>query len=170
VQSASWYHATQDVVSRSQGRSAVGLASYVTGEKMKNIETGVWSKRNPPGDVVDYGTTVPAGAMAWLTDNEKLQEAWNAAQAAETRINSQLARHWNLALWGGASVQDHVEVMETIAQGVSDRYGLMVTWAVHQPTEHGDPNNWHGHLATNLRRVNENNALKPGLASLRPYL
>src|ERR1700722_9967590 len=104
----SGYHATQDVISRTQGRSAVGLAAYVTGERMKSIETGVWCRRLHVGDVMGFGTTAPDGAPEWLTQNENLAKAWNAAQSAETRINSQLARHWNFALWSGASVPDHV--------------------------------------------------------------
>ncbi len=150
---ANWYHASMDVVSRSQGRSAVGIASYVTGQRMKNTETGVWAKRNHPGDVLEFGTTAPEGAPDFLTDNKKLAEAWNAAQAAETRINSQLARHFNIALSREWSVPDQVEVMEDIAQNITDRYGVMTTWAVHAPTGHGDERNSHGHVVFNMREV-----------------
>ena len=40
-----------------------------------------------------------------------------------------------------------------MANEISKRYGVMVTWAVHKPTDHGDDRNWHIHLGYNMRRV-----------------
>lgn len=148
-----WFHARVERVSRSDGKSAVGLVAYVTGQQLKDEETGVWCKRNHAGEVLGWGTEAPFRSPAYLTDPAHLAEAWNNAQRAETRKNSHLANHENLALSAKFGEEDHIAVMRTIAGCMVERYGVMVTWAVHKPPEHGDQRNWHGHLAYNMRRI-----------------
>jgi hypothetical protein len=152
-QAASWFHAHQDTIGRSSGRTATGIASYVTGQRIKDEETGRWLKRNHPGDVLAFGTTAPEGAPDYLTDNQQLARAWNEAQQADSRKNAQLARHWNIALSRDLTPEQQVEVMKAIAQSFTDRYGTMTTWAVHSPTDHGDARNAHGHIVHNMRMV-----------------
>jgi hypothetical protein len=150
---ANWYHAHQDTIGRGSGRTATGIASYVTGERIKDEETGKWLKRNHPGDVLAFGTTAPAGAPDYLTDNSQLARAWNDAQQADSRKTAQLARHWNIALSRDLTQDQQIEVMRGIAQAFTDRYGTMTTWAVHSPTGHGDARNAHGHIVHNMRVV-----------------
>jgi hypothetical protein len=152
-QTASWFHAHQDTIGRSSGRTATGIASYVTGQRIKDDETGKWLKRNHPGDVLAFGTTAPEGAPEHLTDNSQLARAWNEAQQADSRKNAQLARHWNIALSRDLTIEEQVGVMKAIAQAFTDRYGTMATWAVHSPTDHGDDRNAHGHIVHNMRMV-----------------
>ena len=152
-QAASWFHAHQDTIGRSSGRTATGIASYVTGQRIKDEETGKWLKRNHPGDVLAFGTVTPAGAPDYLSDNQQLARAWNEAQRADGRKNAQLARHWNIALSRDLTKDQQVEVMQGIAQAFTDRYGTMTTWAVHSPTDHGDARNAHGHIVHNMRMV-----------------
>jgi hypothetical protein len=148
-----WYHAHIDAVSRSEGKSAVGLAAYMTGETLKDERTGTWCKRNHPGEVSGWGTVAPSGAQAYLTDDDQLGKAWNAVEASEKRINSHVANHWNLASSREFAESDHIDVAQRMAREISQRYGVMVTWAVHKPTDHGDDRNWHIHLGYNMRRV-----------------
>lgn len=150
---ATWFHAHQDTIGRSSGRTATGIASYVTGQRIKDEETGRWLKRNHPGDVLAFGTVAPQDAPAYLTDNSQLARAWNEAQQADSRKNAQLARHWNIALARDLTPEQQVEVMTAIAQAFTDRYGTMTTWAVHSPTNHGDERNAHGHIVHNMRMV-----------------
>ena len=97
IASATWYHAHMDPVSRSEGKSAVGLAAYMTGETMKDERTGTWCKRNYPGEVLGWGTVAPPSSPAYLSDDKQLSKVWNAVEASETPINSHVANHWNLA-------------------------------------------------------------------------
>src|SRR5664280_2203479 len=150
---ASWFHAHQDTIGRSSGRTATGIASYVTGERIKDEETGRWLKRNHPGDVLAFGTVAPLGAPEYLTDNSQLARAWNEAQKADSRKNAQLARHWNIALSRDLTAEQQVEVMKEIAQAFTTHYGTLTTWAVHSPTGHGDERNAHGHIVHNMRLV-----------------
>jgi len=148
-----WYHAHVEGISRGSGKSAVGLVAYVTGQSLKDEETGVWCKRNHPGEVLAWGTEAPFRSPVYLTDAAQLSRAWNDAQRAEKRINSHLANHENLALTDKFGADDHIAVMKAISGRMVERYGVMVTWAVHKPTDHGDDRNWHGHLAYNMRRI-----------------
>lgn len=152
-ETASWFHAHQDTIGRSSGRTATGIAAYVTGQRMKDEETGRWLKRNHPGDVLAFGTVAPEGSPDYLTDNDQLMRAWNDAQRADSRKNAQLARHWNIALSRDLTPDQQAEVMAAIAQQFTDRYGTMTTWAVHSPTGHGDARNAHGHIVHNMRMV-----------------
>jgi hypothetical protein len=143
-------------MTRSAGRTAVGIVAYATGQRMKDNETGKWCKRNHPGDVLEWGTTIPPNAPAWLADKEKLSDAWNASTAAEKRKDSELAKHWNIALPRQSTPDQQGELMRGMAQKITDRYGVMVTWAVHEAPEHGDDRNAHGHLVLGTRIIDEN--------------
>ena len=150
---ASWYSASVHSVSRGSGKSAVGLAAYITGEYIYDEENKRTCYRGHPGEVKGWGTVAPAMGPSYLTVKGQLGKAWNDAQRAETRSNSHLANHWVIGLWRNATAEQHQAVMEKIAKQVSDRYGVMVTWAVHEPSGEGSDANWHGHLAMNMRRV-----------------
>lgn len=150
---ATWYHAHVERVSRGDSKSFVGLVSYITGEKLKDEQTGRWCTRNHPGEVLGWGIAAQDTAPAFYTNTKKLSEIANQLQAAETRINSHLGNHENLALSDKFGEQDHLEVMAEIARRYTERYGVVTVWSVHKPTDHGDDRNWHGHLASNMRRV-----------------
>lgn len=150
---ANWFHARVEPVSRADGKSAVGLAAYITGEKLWDEENKRQANRNHPGEVLGWGSVAPKDAPSYLVDPKQLGKAWNDVQRSERRINSHLANHERIALSAKLSEQDHIDVMTEIARRYSDRYQLLVTWSVHKPTDHGDERNWHGHLASNMRRV-----------------
>lgn len=150
---ATWYHAEVRGVSRGDRKSAVGLASYITGKKLYDEENQRGCYRGHPGDVLAWGTIAPPNAPPYLTDPEQLAKAWNDAQRAETRINSHLANHWDIGLWRKATPEQNRAVMQRIAERTSEKYGVMVTWAVHAPSGEGSEHNLHGHLAMNMRRV-----------------
>src|ERR1700722_4768403 len=136
-----WYHAHVEKVSRGDGKSAVGLAAYVTGERLNDQENQRLCYRGHPGEVLAWGTVAHGTALSYLTDPNQLGRAWNDVQKSETRINSHLANHENLASSGRFGDEDHVWAAKEIARRYSARYGVMVTWAVHKPTDHGDDHN-----------------------------
>jgi hypothetical protein len=85
-----------------------------------------------------------------------LSDAWNASTACEKRKDSELAKHWNIALPRQSTPEQQGELMRDMAQKITDRYGVMVTWAVHEASEHGDDRNAHGHLVLGTRTIDEN--------------
>lgn len=150
---ATWYHAHQSEIRRSDGQSAVGLASYITGEPLKDERTGTWCSRNHPGEVLDWFSVAPADAPKYFTDNRQLSKAWNDIEKSETYKNAQPAIHWNVAGSREFSDQDHREVALEIANRLSDRYKVIVVVGIHKPTDHGDDRNWHYHFGHNMREV-----------------
>ena len=150
---AGWYHAHQDSVKRSEGKSAVGLIAYITGQTLKDERTGTWCSRNHPGEVLAWGTIIPPSAPVYLMKPDQLSKAWNDVERSETRINSIVAVHWNVAGSREFSAEDHEEVARQIALRIMQRYGVMVTYGIHKPTDHGDDRNWHYHFGHNMRRV-----------------
>ena len=147
------YHAHIKTVSRSNGDSAVGCVAYITGQVLKDWETGRWCKRNHDGEVLAWGTVIPEFAPTYLGERADLEKAWNHVQQSEKRVNSQLANHWNVGSHYLLSEEDHIEIGRTIAQRLTDRYQVMVTWGVHKPPPHGNDKNWHIHFCHNMREI-----------------
>lgn len=145
---AGWYHCSVKPVSRSSGRSAA--AAYRLGESLHDrrlAETYDYTRRS---GVVTAFTVAPANAPDWVHDPEAL---WNAAEAAETRINSQVAREYELALPSSVSAEEREAIARAFAQTLVDRYGVAATVAIHEPGRFGDDRNFHTHVLTTTRRM-----------------
>lgn len=149
---ASWYHCHVEPVRRSSGDSSVGLAAYITGEHLKDERIGQWRDRGHPGEVLAWGSTAPKCA-AWMTEPENLQAAWNTVERNEKKINARPCRHVNFALSREFSKEDAEAVCQQIAQKITDRYGVLATFGVHAPPDHGDQRNLHGHVGFSLRNL-----------------
>jgi hypothetical protein len=149
---AGWYHCSVKPVSRSAGRSVVAAAAYRLGSRMEDHEYGELRDFTRRSGVVTSFTLAPEHAPDWARDPERL---WNAAEAAETRRNSQLARECELALPSALSAAEREEVVRTFAQDIVDRYGVAVTAAIHEPSRHGDERNHHAHILMTTRSMEE---------------
>jgi hypothetical protein len=149
---AGWYHCSVKPVSRSAGRSVVAAAAYRLGSRMEDHEYGELRDYTRRSGVVASFTLAPEHAPAWARDPEQL---WNAAEAAENRRNSQLARECELALPAALSASDRETIVRTFAQDLVDRYGVAVTAAIHEPSRHGDERNHHAHILMTTRSMEE---------------
>jgi hypothetical protein len=92
---ASWYHCSVKPVSRSAGRSVVAAAAYRLGERLNDEHYATVHDYTRRRGVEATFTVAPADAPEWAHNPESL---WNAAERAETRKNSTLAREVELAL------------------------------------------------------------------------
>ena len=147
---AGWYHCSVKPVSRSAGRSAVAAAAYRTGARLHDhalARTHDYTRRS---GVVTTFALAPEGAPHWALDMEAL---WNAAEAAENRCNSQLAREYELALPSAVSPEEREAIARGFAKHLVDRYGVAVTGAIHQPSRRGDMRNFHAHILATTRRM-----------------
>ncbi len=145
-----WYHCSVKPVSRSAGRSAVAAAAYRLGDKLHDEaldQTHDYTRRS--GVVTTYNLA-PEGSPDWALDPEKL---WNAAEAAERRKNSQVAREFELALPSAVSVEEREGIARAFSQELVDRYGVAVTAAVHEPSVRGDDRNHHAHILATTRSM-----------------
>ena len=142
-------------ISRSNGGSAVRSAAYNAREDIKAERTGelfYFRHRDAPEH---HEVLLPEGTSQRFRDSGAL---WNAAEAAERRKDSQIAREIVLALPANAELatEDRIELARSFAAQHFVSKGLAVQFDVHTPHEGGDEAeraNWHAHLLITTRRV-----------------
>lgn len=139
------------VIGRSAGRSAVAAAAYRLGERLHEQETDRTHDYTRRSGVVTTLALAPEDAPQWAREPEAL---WNAASAADTRRNSQIAREWELALPAAVSAEEREGIARDFAHELVDRYRVGVTVAIHEPGR-GDDRNHHAHFLMTTRRISE---------------
>ncbi len=144
------YHLDVSTVSRGRGQSAVAGAAYRAGETLHCEREGVTHDYSRKGGVETAFVLAPGGAPSWASERNAL---WNAAEAAEGRKNSVVAREWRLALPSELSSEKRVALAEGFGRELVARYGVAVDVAVHAPHREGDDRNWHAHLLTTTREI-----------------
>jgi hypothetical protein len=156
-------------VSRADGRSAVAAAAYRAGAKFFDERTGRFRDYRSKGDVASVEV------IGWDGEAEAL---WNAAEAAETRVNSRVARDVMISLPVELPLAVQVKLVRGYALWLRDRYGTPSMAAIHKPVGHfvdeerradeeiledlrpqfrkktrpeGDPRNVHAHILVTTR-------------------
>ena len=155
------YHLSVKTVSRSTGRSAVAAAAYRAGERLTNQLDGAahdYSRRR--GVDLDATTLLlPDGAgdvgrrLAGRGCTAERERLWNAAEAAERRVNSTVAREYELALPAELDARGRGRLAVAFAAELVRRYGVAADVAIHAPSRDGDQRNWHAHVLTTTRAV-----------------
>ena len=149
------YHCSVRTISRSDNHSAVAAAAYRSGSVLKDERTGQsHNYRNRKG-ILNAFILLPQNAPAAYADRLTL---WNAAESAEKRKNSRVAREVILALPHELSEEQRLALTRDMALFLVSKYGVAVDAAVHAPQEaHGDdPRNHHAHLLFLTRVVQQN--------------
>jgi len=142
-------------IGRASGGSAVRSAAYNAREGITDERTGAlyyFAHRDAPEH---HGVLLPEGASEALRDAKAL---WNAAEAAENRRNSQVAREIVLALPANAEVspEDRIELARSFVERHFVSKGLAVQLDVHAPhvgDGESERANHHAHLLITTRRV-----------------
>jgi hypothetical protein len=147
-----WYHCSVDTVKRSAGRSAVGAAAYALGGKLRQEDKDLLHDYSRKGGVVASFTVAPESAPEWVFDPQAL---WNAAERAERRSNSVVAREADIALPHAVDAAEREAIARDIAAELVRRYDVAVTVALHDPGRHGDSRNHHAHFLWTTREVTE---------------
>lgn len=150
---ASWYHCSIKLISRSSGRTAVAAAAYRSGERLHDTQLDKTYDYTRRGGVQASFIVAPSSAPEWAYDLERL---WNEAQARDNRKNSCLARECELALPDSLDETDREALAREFARHLVDRYGVAVSVALHEPSRHGDDRNYHAHIMFTTRRMHEN--------------
>lgn len=141
------FHLDVSTVSRSTGRSAVAAAAYRAGTNLLDARTGLEHDYRRKGGVVESFIAAPDGCD-WITDRNTL---WDAAEAAENRKNSTVAREWLVALPDALDALQRAELARALATVLVARFGVAVDVAIHAPNRKGDTRNHHAHLLTTTR-------------------
>jgi ATP-dependent exoDNAse (exonuclease V) alpha subunit len=150
------YHLNLKNFSRSTGSNALSAAAYRAGERIRDERSGRIYDHSDREDVLHKEIILPsrfAGTqMDWARDRASL---WHAAEAAEKRKNSRVAREYTVALPVELNANQRLLLVRGFAQELSDLYRFAVDLAVHAPRDYpgSDPRNFHAHLLATTREV-----------------
>ena len=144
------YHLAVKTISRSAGRSATAAAAYRAGAEIADQREGVVHDYTRRSGVDHTEIVLPSDAPEWASDRAAL---WNAAEAAETRKNSTVAREFEIALPVELSADLRRDLVLEFAREISDRHKVAVDVAIHAPGQEGDNRNHHAHLLLTTRQL-----------------
>ena len=144
------YHLSVKTVSRSAGRSATAAAAYRAGVEITDKRTGEIHDYTRKGGIEYAELVLPAGAPEWAADRAEL---WNAAELAETRKNSTVAREFEIALPSELSPDERKRLAVDFAREIVERHGCAADVAIHAPGKEGDNRNHHAHILCSTRRL-----------------
>ncbi|MGB6260910.1 MAG: MobQ family relaxase [Rhodanobacter sp.] len=144
------YRCEVKTVSRSQGGSAVAGAAYRAGLCLVDDRTQERHDYTRKAGVVASEVLAPDGAPDWAHDPGQL---WNAAEAAENRKNSVVAREFLVSLPHELDEGQRVELARDITRHLVERFGFAAMFAVHAPDKKGDDRNHHAHILATTRAM-----------------
>jgi len=148
------YHLTVKPVSRGAGRSATAASAYRSASIVYDRTTGqsfdYTRKRGVEHAEIVLSSAAAKRDINWARDRQAL---WNAAEIAENRSNSRVAREYEVALPHELNRAQREKLAREFAQGIAERYGCAVDFAVHAPHRKGDQRNYHMHLLATTRTI-----------------
>ena len=144
------YHLSAKTISRSHGRSATAAAAYRSGARITDERTGVIHDYQRRTGVEAAVLVLPANAPDWASDRARL---WNAAEQAETRKNSTVAREFEIALPAELDAGERQRLAVDFARELVARHGCAADVAIHRPGRAGDQRNHHAHVLLTTRRL-----------------
>lgn len=143
------YHSRVKTFSRARGDSSIAAAAYRAGALLIDYMTGKRHDYRRRGGVAETACFVPNDAPEWATIPALL---WPAAEAAEKRKNSTVAREFEMALPHELDDGQRTELVRAIAEAQVDRYGFAIQASIHTPGSN-DGLNHHVHLLATTRRL-----------------
>lgn len=141
------YHCSVKTISRSAGRSAVASAAYRAGVCLEDERTGEVHDYTRKTGIEHTELFMPEGVSL---EREVL---WNAAESAEKRKNSTVAREYEIALPDELTPEQRTELAREFARHLVERYGVAADVSIHAPGREGDSRNHHAHILTTTRQV-----------------
>jgi hypothetical protein len=144
------YHLSIKTVSRSAGRSATAAAAYRATERITDERTGEIHDYSRKGGVESSEIILPDNAPEWASDRAAL---WNAAEQAETRKNSTVAREFEIALPADLSAEERRRLATDFAREIVERHGCAADVCIHAQGREGDNPNHHAHILLTTRSL-----------------
>lgn len=145
------YHCTCKIISRGQGRSAVGAAAYRSGEKLYNEYDGIEHDYTKKGGVVYSEIMLCENAPKEYQDRQTL---WNAVEQIEKSSKAQLAREYEVALPVELSREEQIKLVRDFAKENFVDNGMCVDFSIHDK-EDGNP---HAHIMLTTRLIEQDNS------------
>lgn len=139
------FHFSAKVIKRSDGANAVAAAAYRAGARLTCERTGQTFNYTRKSEVTHRAILAPEGSPAWVFERSKL---WNAIEASETRVNSQLAREVEVSLPIELTHEQHTQLLHEYVQEQFVKMGMTADIALHAKS--GNP---HAHILLTLRDI-----------------
>jgi Ti-type conjugative transfer relaxase TraA len=153
------YHLSMKPISRASGRSSVASAAYRAAERLENERDGIVHDFSRRSGVEHAEIVLPAGAdAAWAKQRSAL---WNAAETSEKRKDARVAREIEVSLPHELTGEQRLALTREFAQGLADRYGVAVDFAIHSPHGKTDIRNHHAHIMMTTRKVGPRRSAGP---------
>ncbi|MCM1237430.1 MAG: MobA/MobL family protein, partial [Ruminococcus flavefaciens] len=140
------YHCHCKIISRGQGRSAVGAAAYRSGEKITNEYDGITHDYTNKSGVVYAEIMLPENAPQEWQDRATL---WNEVERIEKGSRAQLAREYEVALPRELSGEEQIQLVRDFVKENFVKKGMCADIAIHDK-EDGNP---HAHILLTTRPI-----------------
>src|SRR5665213_2932253 len=148
------YYLNIKTIGRGAGGKSTSAAAYRAGERIRDERTGQVFNHARRTDVMHKEIVLPSKLanldMGWALDRSTL---WNAAEGAERRGNSRVAREYLVALPHEISAEQRVGLVQRFSHELADQHGYAIDFAIHAPRPHNDPRSYHAHLLATTREV-----------------
>ena len=151
------YHFTGKAISRSDGRSVVKHAAYITAENFRRDELDEICNYRRKRGVEAVFHFAPKDAPAWA---QEVESGWNAVEAIETRKNSTLALDYIAAFPHQLDATQRAFILKDFLREEFQRRGFMATGAIHEPDAGGDTRNYHAHIMFSYRGLDQDGWVK----------
>lgn len=142
------YHCNVQIISRSSGRSAIASAAYRGREKLTDDRTGKTHDYRKRGGLSHAEILAPDYVPERLKNRQQL---WAEVEAKETRVNSQLAREFILALPKELSDEENIRLVRGYAKKEFVKQGMIADVCVHDL----DKKNPHAHIMLTMRHADK---------------
>lgn len=142
------YHCHCKVISRGQGRSAVGAAAYRSGEKMTNDYDGLTHDYTHKGGVVHSEVILCENAPQEYQNRAIL---WNEVERVEKGSKARLAREYEIALPVELNREEQIQLVRDFVKENFVSKGMCADIAIHDK-EDGNP---HAHIMLTTRPIEQ---------------
>ncbi|WP_248147987.1 MobA/MobL family protein [Moraxella osloensis] len=151
--------ATTKSITRSKGQSAVASAAYRSGKRLEDKRYGKIQDYSSRAGILSTDIILPNSIknQSSVTSIDR-QTLWNAAESAEKRKDSRVAREWIVNLPFELPEDERKRLAHEFSQSLCDKYGVVADCCLHRPSEKevargADPRNFHAHIMLTTRQV-----------------
>lgn len=168
------FHSNTSTVSRGSGGSSCAKGAYISGSCITDERTGEVHDYTKKQGIEHTEILLPNNIQDKVlaqTEEDKLKhkeeikelkdsltpsQLWNKAEQAENRKDARVAREWVIALPHELNLEQRKELAKELGQDITDRYQVATQISIHEPSKHGDDRNYHVHILSTTRKIDNN--------------
>jgi ATP-dependent exoDNAse (exonuclease V) alpha subunit len=140
------FHMSVKTVGRSAGRTATAAAAYRACEVIACERQGITHDYTKKRGLVHAEIIAPDDSPPWASNRAAL---WNAAESAETRKNSTVAREFEIALPAELNAEQRKTLAQAFTRELVERHGFAADLCIHD--DHDRNQNHHAHILCTTR-------------------